>query len=147
MQLLVVNQASPSFADCWQIQHVLSLGGVPTCGSSGVGKAWFAELLAEIDPKLADCLAIVWWKGGDEARETALLNRADLVLAYGGNDSLAAIRARVGEKLLVGVRYTADETAPGGISEPPGPPRRTSSARRGGPSRRGAGRGASSRAP
>jgi hypothetical protein len=55
---------------------------------------WFAELLVEIDPALADCLAIVWWKGGDAARETALLKQADVVLAYGGNESLAAIRAR-----------------------------------------------------
>ena len=56
---------------------------------------WFAQLVAEIEPAIADCLAIVWWKGGDAAREDALLKEADVVLAYGGNDSLAAIRARV----------------------------------------------------
>jgi hypothetical protein len=56
---------------------------------------WFARLLAEIDPGLADCMAVLWWKGGDEASERALLERADLVLAYGGNESLAAIRERV----------------------------------------------------
>jgi len=55
---------------------------------------WFARLLAEIDPAMADCLAIVWWKGGDEAQESALLKRADVVMAYGGNDSLAGLRAR-----------------------------------------------------
>ena len=69
-----------------------TIGKVPSAEPLFAG--WFAELLAEIDPKLADCLAIVWWKGGDEAREQALLNQADVVLAYGGNDSLAAIRAR-----------------------------------------------------
>ncbi|CAN0509385.1 unnamed protein product, partial [Discosporangium mesarthrocarpum] len=37
----------------------------------------------------------VWWKGGDAAREAALLKDSDVVLAYGGNDSLAAIRDRV----------------------------------------------------
>lgn len=68
-----------------------TIGKVPSAEPLFAG--WFAELLAEIDPKLADCLAIVWWKGGDEAREQALLNQADVVLAYGGNDSLAAIRA------------------------------------------------------
>jgi len=56
---------------------------------------WFARLLAEIDPGLADCLAIVWWKGGDEARERAVLKQADVVVAYGGNDSLDQIRGRV----------------------------------------------------
>lgn len=69
-----------------------TIGKVPSAEPLFAG--WFAELLADIDPKLADCLAIVWWKGGDEARELALLNQADVVLAYGGNEALAAIRAR-----------------------------------------------------
>ena len=56
---------------------------------------WFAHLLAEVDPQLGECLAVVWWKGGDEAQERALLHRADAVVAYGGNESLEAIRSRV----------------------------------------------------
>ncbi|MEQ8305346.1 MAG: NADH:flavin oxidoreductase [Hoeflea sp.] len=48
---------------------------------------------------------------------------------YGGNlenrarfalDVVAAIRARVGDRLLVGIRYTADEAARGGIDEEEG---------------------------
>lgn len=48
---------------------------------------------------------------------------------YGGNlenrarfalDVVAAIRARVGDRLLVGIRYTADENARGGIDEEEG---------------------------
>jgi hypothetical protein len=69
-----------------------TIGKVPSAEPLFAG--WFAELLAEIDPGLADCLAIVWWKGGDETRESALLKQADVVLAYGGNDSLSEIRAR-----------------------------------------------------
>jgi 2,4-dienoyl-CoA reductase-like NADH-dependent reductase (Old Yellow Enzyme family)/thioredoxin reductase len=45
----------------------------------------------------------------------SLENRARFAL-----EVIAAIRARVGEKLLVGVRYTADETAKGGIDEEEG---------------------------
>ncbi len=56
---------------------------------------WFAQLLAEIDPRLADCLAVVWWKGGDTAREKCMFAQADLVLAYGGNATLAQIRQQV----------------------------------------------------
>ena len=56
---------------------------------------WFAKLLGEIDPRLADCLAIVWWKGGDEAPERAMLAEADLVLAYGATRSLEQIRGRL----------------------------------------------------
>ncbi|MES2688156.1 MAG: acyl-CoA reductase [Pseudomonadota bacterium] len=56
---------------------------------------WFAQLLVEIDPKLADCLAVVWWKGGDEAQEKVFFSNADLVLAYGGNAALADVRRQV----------------------------------------------------
>jgi hypothetical protein len=55
----------------------------------------FARLLVEVEPKLVDCLAVVWWKGGDSAREQALFNQADLVAAYGGNQVLAQIRQSV----------------------------------------------------
>ena len=54
----------------------------------------FAELLAEVEPKLSDCFAIIWWQGGDDLHEQILLDRADVVLAYGSNTSLSAIRAR-----------------------------------------------------
>ena len=55
----------------------------------------FARLLAEVEPRLTESLAVVWWKGGDEAREQALFGQADLVAAYGGNDSLEKIRRLV----------------------------------------------------
>ncbi|MGU3494846.1 acyl-CoA reductase [Xanthobacteraceae bacterium A53D] len=56
---------------------------------------WFAQLLAEIDPEIGQCLAIVWWKGGEEAAERPFLNTADTVMAYGGNATLEALRARL----------------------------------------------------
>ncbi|MDO9358030.1 MAG: acyl-CoA reductase [Polaromonas sp.] len=56
---------------------------------------WFAQMLAETEPRLADALAVVWWKGGDEAQEKTFFGHADLVLAYGGNASLAAVRRQV----------------------------------------------------
>ena len=55
----------------------------------------FARLLAEVHPPLADCLAIVWWKGGDAQRASALFAQAETVLAYGGNDAIAQVRAVV----------------------------------------------------
>ncbi len=72
--------------------------------SGGIGKVpsaeplfatWFAEVLAEVAPDLAGCLSVVWWQGGEEAPERALLNAADLTLAYGSNESLAAIQSRM----------------------------------------------------
>jgi hypothetical protein len=56
---------------------------------------WFAQLLVEVDPGLADCLAVVWWKGGDAAQEKVFFGQAELVLAYGGNAALADVRRQV----------------------------------------------------
>ncbi|SDN38579.1 acyl-CoA reductase [Bacillus sp. OK048] len=55
----------------------------------------FAQALVEIAPQLADCLAIVWWKGGDEERETEMFAHSDVVVGYGSNQSLEAMRQRI----------------------------------------------------
>jgi hypothetical protein len=55
----------------------------------------FARLLAEVHPPLADCLAVVWWKGGDSHGASALFGEADTVLAYGGNEAIAQVRSLV----------------------------------------------------
>lgn len=54
-----------------------------------------ARALAAVHPPLADCLAIAWWPGGDEAPAAALFAEAELVLAYGGQDTLRQLRALV----------------------------------------------------
>ena len=69
-----------------------NIGKVPS--TEPLMASWFAHIIAEIDPKLGQCLAVVWWKGGDVDREQALLNQADLVMAYGNNDTLHQIRDR-----------------------------------------------------
>lgn len=56
---------------------------------------WFAKLLCEMEPRLRECMAIVWWPGGDEPSERVVFGASNVVLAYGGNDALAAIRDRV----------------------------------------------------
>ncbi|MFJ5367720.1 acyl-CoA reductase [Bosea sp. CER48] len=56
---------------------------------------WFAGLLSEIDPEIGECLAITWWKGGEAAAEPTFLREADTVIAYGGNETLTALRARL----------------------------------------------------
>ena len=56
---------------------------------------WFARLLAEVEPALADCLAVVWWKGAGGEEADALYAKADVVLAYGGNQTLNALQKRL----------------------------------------------------
>jgi len=78
---------------CGLLVKAGSIGKLPSAEPLFAGL--FARLLAEVHPPLADCLAVVWWKGGDEAQAAALFDRAGVVLAYGGNDALEQIRRQV----------------------------------------------------
>jgi len=55
----------------------------------------FARLLAQVHPPLADCLAIVWWRGGDGSAAPALFAEADTVLAYGSNHAVDQVRRQL----------------------------------------------------
>ena len=72
----------------------------------------FARSLAEVDPKLARCVAMLCWKGGDEEIEKLAFSSSDAVIAYGGERSVNEVRKRVppgtrflayGHKLSFGV--------------------------------------------
>jgi hypothetical protein len=72
----------------------------------------FAESIAEVDPRLAECVAVTYWPGGDEVLEPVAFGAADAVIAYGTDKSVEAIRERVprnvrfieyGHKLSFGV--------------------------------------------
>ena len=54
----------------------------------------FAHSIYESDPKLGACLEIADWRGGSVELESALFAEADCVTVTGGDDALAAIRAR-----------------------------------------------------
>jgi len=55
----------------------------------------FARLLVEVEPRWADCFAVVWWQGGDPDIERCVFAEADVVLAYGGNTALRAMQDRM----------------------------------------------------
>ncbi|HET9950131.1 MAG TPA: acyl-CoA reductase [Longimicrobiales bacterium] len=54
----------------------------------------WARALREADPALADALAVVYWKGGSVELEEAALSSADVVVAYGSDATVRALRAR-----------------------------------------------------
>ena len=57
----------------------------------------FARELHRADPRLAAAVAVHYWPGGAPAWQTwerELLNQADQVVIYGGNDTIESIRAR-----------------------------------------------------
>jgi len=55
----------------------------------------FARLLVEVEPRWADCFAVVWWQGGDKDVERCVFAEADVVLAYGGNTALRGMQDRM----------------------------------------------------
>jgi len=55
----------------------------------------FAHSLYETDSKLASCLEIAEWRGGQRALEEPLFSETDCVTATGSDDTLAAIRQQL----------------------------------------------------
>lgn len=79
---------------CGLLVKAGNIGKLPTAEPLFAG--WFAQLLAEVHPPWADCFAVVWWRGaGEDAGASVLYEQADMVLAYGGNAALDAIRRRL----------------------------------------------------
>ncbi len=58
--------------------------------------ALFARSLGEVDPQLADAIAVLWWRGGDAAIDEAAFAQAEAVIAYGGEEAVATTRRRAG---------------------------------------------------
>ncbi|MBP3951925.1 acyl-CoA reductase [Halalkalibacter suaedae] len=55
----------------------------------------FAKTLQEIDPDLAEAIAIVSWKGGEDALEKLSFSQSNAVIAYGGKEAIERIKEKV----------------------------------------------------
>jgi hypothetical protein len=55
----------------------------------------YLRSLAAADPELGQACAAVWWPGGDEAVEATVLQHAEAVIAFGGNDTLRSLAGRI----------------------------------------------------
>lgn len=62
-----------------------------------------ARTIAEVDPEIGECLAVVWWKGGATELDRAALADAPAVLAFGGDVAMASIarQAKPGAALVL----------------------------------------------
>ncbi len=106
------HRAFPKKMEDWDIARIIgdysdAAERMKAAGLDGVELECYGHLMDQFMSPLTNELDAPY--GG------SLENRARFAL-----EVLAAIRKRVGEDFLVGVRYTADETAPGGISEEEG---------------------------
>jgi hypothetical protein len=55
----------------------------------------YAETLKEIDPNIGDCLAILSWRGGDEAIENILFDHCGVIIVYGSEETCNSVSRRV----------------------------------------------------
>ncbi|MEV8441993.1 acyl-CoA reductase [Actinosynnema sp. NPDC051121] len=62
--------------------------------------AAFLRTLHDVEPVLADAVVATYWDRDDEEVLEAALGQADAVIAYGGDQACAAIRAKVGPHQL-----------------------------------------------
>ena len=62
-----------------------------------------ARTIAEVDPEIGECLAVVWWKGGATELDRAALADAPAVLAFGGDVAMASVarQAKPGASLVL----------------------------------------------
>ena len=60
----------------------------------------FRRALDAVDPDLAATVVTAYWPGGTRSFEQALLARADVVVASGGDATMEALRRQVGPRLL-----------------------------------------------
>jgi hypothetical protein len=67
--------------------------GKPAAGEPVLAPA-FARLLADVDPLVGACCAVIYWPGGDTDTEAAVLAHAELVVHYGGEQAIESLRAR-----------------------------------------------------
>jgi hypothetical protein len=68
---------------------------VKTASSGASLQTLFANSLTQCGPGLGSCLALVSWPGGQEELEELAFSEAEIVMASGSDESLAAIRQRV----------------------------------------------------
>ena len=57
----------------------------------------YADSLREVDPELAECLAVIHWDRDERACERAFLGALDHLIAYGGEAALSGLRERLPE--------------------------------------------------
>jgi len=69
-----------------------SAGLVKASSRDPLFPALFVQSIAEVDPRVADALAVLPWKGGIDELDVVALRNADAVITYGGSLAISAVR-------------------------------------------------------
>jgi hypothetical protein len=93
------NLPSPTFLSIVSGLLTRSAQVVKLPSESSLLPRLFAHSLYAVEPKLASCLELMSWQGGNLPLENALFDQADCVTATGSDDTLADIRRRLPGRL------------------------------------------------
>jgi len=106
IRALLVRSASivklPTEADPGAMSAALSGHGLPETGSVSTWSRLFVDALAEVDAPLASTIALASWPGEDDDRTRTLCTLADLVVAYGSDDTIHTLAKMRGGLPFVG---------------------------------------------
>ncbi len=73
---------------------------VKTASSDPLFPALWAASVGHRDPEIGDALVVLWWPGGREDLETVAFDRADVVVAYGSDQTIHELQGRVRGRFL-----------------------------------------------
>lgn len=74
-------------------------------GKVASGEPTFAPLylqtIEDIDPRMAECMSVLYWRGGDEGVEDAAFNQADAVILFGGVEAINSLIERIPRRIRI----------------------------------------------
>lgn len=73
---------------------------VKTASADPLFFALWAASVARQDPEIGECLAVLCWRGGRADLEAVAFDRADVVIAYGSDETIHELQRRVRCRLL-----------------------------------------------
>jgi hypothetical protein len=72
-------------------------------GKVARGEPTFAPLylktIEEIDPEMAQCMAVLYWQGGEEEIEASLFEQADAVVLFGGVETCRSLLEKIPRRI------------------------------------------------
>ncbi|MDP2971107.1 MAG: acyl-CoA reductase, partial [Deltaproteobacteria bacterium] len=72
-------------------------------GKVARGEPTFAPLylktIEEIDPEMAECMAVLYWQGGEEEIEASLFEQADAVVLFGGVETCRSLLEKIPRRI------------------------------------------------
>ncbi|GGD55526.1 acyl-CoA reductase [Paenibacillus nasutitermitis] len=74
---------------------VKSASLMKTSSSEPLMAVLFAESLRQIDPELADCIAVLPWRSSCHELEASAMEASEMVVAYGSDEAVRQIRSRL----------------------------------------------------